>query len=286
MSGPDLWTLAAQDWHWAAAPDLGAGATMTVYTLGVRRLGGAWPRTRTASFAAGLLIGLVAIQSGYDTEDTVLLSAHMVQHLLLLELAPVLLLAGRPVMLALRAAPRDRRARIVRGLNRLRRVTHPLTCLLVFSLIVGAAHLPAFYDATLREPLLHDGEHAAFFAAGLLMWWPVLDGDPVARHRLGGVARLSYVMAAMLPMTLIGAYLNRATSVVYRPYIAPDHALGISAVSDQQHAGAIMWVIGSTAMIVVGIWQTMAALLAEERRHQQAERRADALAERSNRVST
>ena len=74
----------------------------------------------------------------------------------------------------------------------------------------------------------------------------------------------------MLPMTLIGAYLNRATTVVYSAYVAPDRMLGISALYDQQQAGAIMWVIGSLVMIAVGIWQTMAALIAEERRHQQA----------------
>jgi putative membrane protein len=286
MSAPDLWILAVQDWHPALAPDLGAAGASIVYGHGVRRMRGAWPSWRTVSFLAGVSVGLIALQSGYDSEDGVLLSAHMVQHLLLLELAPLLVLAGRPVMLCLRAAPRHRRAPIARGLTRLRGITHPFTCLLAFSLIVSAAHLPAFYDATLRDPLLHEGEHAAFFVAGLLMWWPVLDGEPVARRRLGGVARLSYVMIAMLPMTLIGADLNRATTVVYRAYIAPDHALGLSAVGDQQHAGAIMWVLGSAAMIVVGIWQTMAALLAEERRHQQAERRMDAHAERASRAST
>jgi len=87
-------------------------------------------------------------------------------------------------------------------------------------------------------------------------------------------------------MTLIGAYLNRATTVVYPAYIAPDRVLGISAVNDQQHAGALMWVLGSTVMIAVGIWQTMAALIAEERRHQQAERRVDALAERTSDAPT
>ncbi len=286
MSAPDLWTLAVQDWQVAIVPDLGAAAVMLTYLLGTRRVRGGWPILRTISFAMGLAVGLIAVQSGYDTYDDWLLSAHMVQHLLLLELAPLLLLVGRPVMLALRAAPAHRRPGMARRLMRLGRVTHPLICLAVFFLVVGVTHLAWFYDATLHHPLLHDGEHAAFVFAGLLMWWPVLDGDPVRRRRLGGLARLSYVMIAMLPMTLIGAYLNRATTVVYSAYVAPDRMLGISALYDQQQAGAIMWVIGSLVMIAVGIWQTMAALIAEERRHQQAERRLDALAEPAGRGST
>jgi cytochrome c oxidase assembly factor CtaG len=286
MNVPDLWTLGLHDWEPALAPDLAAAISVLIYVLAARRVRGGWPATRTASFAAGLAVALVAVQSGYDSYDDRLLSAHMIQHLLLLEVTPLLLLAGRPVMLALRAAPRDRRAGLVRGMTRLRRLTHPGTCLVAFFVVVGVAHLPAFYDATLRHPLVHDGEHAAFLAAGLLMWWPVLDGDPVPRRRLGGLARLSYVMVAMLPMTLIGAYLNRATTVIYPAYIVPDRVLGISAVSDQQHAGAIMWVIGSMVMVAVGIWQTMAALIAEERRHQQAERRLDALTERRSGAST
>ena len=167
MSAPDLWTLAVQDWQVAIVPDLGAAAVMLTYLLGTRRVRGGWPILRTISFAMGLAAGLIAVQSGYDTYDDWLLSAHMVQHLLLLELAPLLLLVGRPVMLALRAAPAHRRPGMARRLMRLGRVTHPLICLAVFFLVVGVTHLAWFYDATLHHPLLHDGEHAAFVFAGL-----------------------------------------------------------------------------------------------------------------------
>ncbi len=80
--------------------------------------------------------------------------------------------------------------------------------------------MPGFYDATLRHPLLHDLEHLLYLAAGVLMWWPILDGDPLPHARLNGLGRLIYVIVAMLPMTLIGAYLNRATSLVYSGYAA------------------------------------------------------------------
>jgi putative membrane protein len=275
VRAPDLWSLG---WtHWELTPGLDAVALlwMSIYVAASRRVRRGWPLVRTLSFAAGLLAALVATQSGYDAYDDWMLSAHMVQHLLLLEVAPLLLLGGQPAMLLLRAAAPSARPRLAHALLSLRPLTHPLTCLGIFFLVVVGAHTPAFFDATVHHPLLHDFEHVAFLAAGLFMWWPVLDGDPIPHRRLDGVRRLSYVMVAMLPMTLIGAYLNRAATVVYSVYVPPAHAFGFSAVADQQQAGAIMWVIGSMVMITAGIWQTMAALRAEERRLAQREHHLD-----------
>jgi cytochrome c oxidase assembly factor CtaG len=154
----------------------------------------------------------------------------------------------------------------VRRLEALRPLTHPVWCLALFGEIVAGTHLPGFYDATLRHPALHDTEHVLYLLAGALMWWPLLDPDPLAPRRLDGITRLVYLIAAMVPMTLLGAYLNRHTTLVYAGYAAPARALGISAVVDQEQAGAIMWVIGSTLMILAGLWQAMAAMVEEERR--------------------
>jgi len=188
-------------------------------------------------------------------------------------IAPLLLLCGQPLLLALRALPAERRGGAARALGRLRRPAQPLACLAIFSAAVLFTHLPFFYEATLRHPTLHDAEHALYLLAGSLLWWPVLDVDPAPSHRLGGLGRLAYVLAAMLPMALIGAYLNRHATLVYPAYGPPGHALGISAASDQQHAGALMWVAGNTIMAVVGLWAALAALIAEERRQQSREAR-------------
>jgi putative copper resistance protein D len=135
-------------------------------------------------------------------------------------------------------------------------------------------HVPAFYDATLRHPALHDAEHTLYLVAGLLLWWPLLDADPVPAHRLGGLGRLVYLLATMPPMAIVGAYLNRHLTLVYPAYAPPAHSMGISAVVDQQQAGAIMWVAGSVIVIAVGLWMAIAALVAEERRQQAREARA------------
>lgn len=156
----------------------------------------------------------------------------------------------------------------------------PLLCLALFYLVVVGTHLPAFYDAAVRHPAVHLLEHGLYLSAGLLAWWPILDADPVAAHRLGGLARFGYLLAAMPPMAIVGAWLNRALSVVYPAYAPPARALGVSAVIDQQQAGAIMWVAGNVLMVVVGLWLATAAMIAEERRTQSQERRDDARKQR------
>ncbi len=191
------------------------------------------------------------------------LRGHMIQHLLLLDVAPLLALGGAPVMLALRLlSPRGRR-RLVRALSRARPFTSPAVCLGVFALVVIGTHLPAFYDAAVRHPLLHAAQHGAYLLAGLLMWWPLHDGDPSPRRRLGGLGRLIYLLAAMAPIDAVGAYLNRATTPVYAVYAHTAHA-----VADQQQAGAIMWVGASVIMVAVGLWTAIGAMLEEERRQQ------------------
>ena len=136
----------------------------------------------------------------------------------------------------------------------------------MFSIVLVGTHLPAFYDATFRHPALHEAEHSLYLLAGLLLWWPLLDSDPVPARRLGGLGRVIYMLAAMPAMALVGAYLNRHLSLVYPVYGPPARALGISAVTDQQQAGAIMWVAGSMIMVAVGLWSVAAALVADERR--------------------
>jgi putative membrane protein len=266
MRAPSLTQLLVGHWRPVWTLNVQAAVYGAIYVWSARRARGRWPMRRTLSFLAGIAVVLVALESGIDTYDDRLLSVHMVQHMLLLLVGPLLLLGGRPVILALRVLPRNRRAALADVLRRSRAVTRPAVCLGAFSAVVIASHLPSFYDATLRNPELHDLEHIFYLFAGLLLWWPILDGDPVPAHRLGGLGRLLYILAAMPAMALVGAYLNRHAAVVYPPYSVPARALGVSPVVDQQQAGAVMWVAGSTIMVAVGLWVSVAALVAEERR--------------------
>ena len=261
---PSLPSLPFEDWSAAPAQDVAAVLVLGLYAWAAMRVR-AWPAWRGLCFAAGIAALLLATQSGLDAYDDRLLSAHMLQHLLLLTLAPALLLGGRPLLLALRALPPARRSAPARVLARLRPLGRPWVTLALFAVVVLATHLRAFYEATLAHPLLHDAEHLAYLLAGLALFAPLLDADPGTGRRLGGLARLAYVIAAGPPMALLGAYLNRATSVVYPSYAAPAHALGISAVFDERRAGAIMWVGGGLVMVAVGLWSALAAMVREER---------------------
>lgn len=266
MSAPSLPTLLVS--HWAVSPSVAVPALVvgTGYVVCARRLPGRWPVRRTVSFLSGVGGVLLALQSGLDAYDDRLLSVHMTQHMLLLLVAPLLLLGGRPVLLALRSLPPARRGAVARMLMRARPLTGPAAALGAFGAVVVLTHLPSFYDATLRHPLLHDLEHAFYLGAGLIMWSPLVDGDPIPRHRLTGIAKLVYLIVAMLPMALVGAYLNRHATLFYPAYGDAGRALGISAVDDQAQAGAIMWVLGAVIMTGVGLWAAMAAMVAEERR--------------------
>jgi putative membrane protein len=273
VSAPALPSLLVS--HWSLSPTvlvpvLASGA---LYAFGTRRVAGHWAARRTLSFLAGLGCVLLALQSGIDAYDDQLLSIHMVQHMLLLVAAPPLLLAGRPLVLALRALPPRRRARLARALDRTRGLTAPLPALAVFAAVILLTHLPSFYDATVRHAALHDIEHVLYIGAGLVMWSPLLDGDPVPRHRLSGLGKLGYLIVAMMPMALVGAYLNRHAALFYPAYGPPARALGVSALDDQAQAGAIMWVAGGVVMTAVGLWSAVAAMVAEERRLQTREAR-------------
>jgi putative copper resistance protein D len=271
MSAPALWTLLASHWELSWWLELEAAIIAGLYVWASRRGRSRWPRHRTLAFLAGIGCVLVALQSGIDAYDDRLLSVHMVQHTLLLLFAPGLLLAGRPVTVALRALPARSRARLAVALKRSRPLTRPVVCLAVFNVVLLGTHLPAFYDATVSHPMLHDGEHMLYILAGLLLYWPLLGAEPAPSRRLGGLGRLIYMLAAMPAMALIGAYLNRQPTLVYAVYGPPAHALRISALSDQAQAGAIMWVLGSVVMTAVGIWSALAGLIAEERRQQLAD---------------
>ncbi|HEY6396183.1 MAG TPA: cytochrome c oxidase assembly protein [Solirubrobacteraceae bacterium] len=264
--------------HWQLNPGLllQAVGCAGVYLWAARRLGPRWPVRRTASFLAGIGVVLVALGSGVDAYSERLLSVHMVQHMLLLLVAPALLLCGRPVLLALRVlAPSPRRS-LAKALFRLRPLTSPVACLTIFCAVVTVTHLPSVYDWALRVPAAHVAEHTAYLLAGMLLWWPLVDADPAPVRRLGGLGRLGYLLVAMVPMALVGAYLNRYPALVYAPYAAPARTMSVSALVDQADAGAIMWVVGDVIMVAIGLWSTIAALVAEERRQRVREARAGA----------
>jgi putative copper resistance protein D len=266
VTAPSIPQLLVGRWQPSWPVLLEAAAVVLLYAVAGTRTRG-WPLARTGSFTAGVGLVVLALCSGLDAYDERLLSAHMTQHLLLLLAAPLLLLAGRPGALALRALPPRARPELARILRRGESVAHPAVCLAVFYAVVIGTQVPGVFDAAARHSGLHAVEHGLYLLAGMLYLWPLVGATSV-RRRLGGLASFVYVIAAMPACALVGAYLNRAASVVYPLYRAPAQQLGVSALTDQAQAGAIMWVGAHAFLIGLALWLLMSRLSAEERRQQ------------------
>ncbi len=211
-------------------------------------------RWRSIAFWSGLAVILVALQSPIDILARQLFWVHMIQHLLLLAgAAPLLALASpwtrmwRPLPLAWRrniARPlfRDPRLQPVRSaFNFVKRPT------VVWFLAAGNLwlwHLPALYDLTLRNHLLHHLEHGLMFGLGLAFWAQVIDQVPF-HARLGSLARAAYVFLAMVASFGLAAILSFAPTPFYAYSLLTSRPGGISALTDQQLAGGMMWVPGA-----------------------------------------
>jgi putative copper resistance protein D len=246
--------------QWAPEPILLALLVAALAYVDAARRARHWPARRTAAWLAGLLAIAVALASGVEAQDTRLLSAHMLQHLLLTVVAPPLLLVGAPVTLALRRLPQATGARIARGLRgrALRAICHPVAALLAFVAVMAATHLTGLYELAARRPLVHVAEHGAYFLTALVFWAPLLAPAP-APHRLGPIGALAYLMAAMPPMVAIGLLLA-ADTLRYPLYAGP------GALADQHLAAALMLAGAILPALAVTFGVLWPALLREERR--------------------
>ena len=154
------------------------------YVIGVRRLharGRSWPATRTAAFLSGLVVVLVATESGLAAYDRVLYSLHVVQHVLLGMVAPLLLVLGAPITLALQAGSRTSQRRILRVLRSTpaQVLTHPLTAWLLFGTSIVTLYFTPLYELSLRNGWFHVATHAYFLLAGCLFLAHVVGLDPI-----------------------------------------------------------------------------------------------------------
>ena len=266
---------------WAFDPLVfaGLGVGLWWYLRALRRLrdsGAGWPKWRTRSFVGGIGAVLLALVSPLDTYSELLLSVHMVQHLLLTLLAPPLLLLGAPLTLSVRTATPTRR-RWLRDLLRGRIVgvlSHPGLGWALFVGTIYVSHLPAFYDATLRHTALHAAEHLAYMLAALLFWRPIVGSDP-GPMRLSHPARLFSLFLVMPAMTFLGLAIYGSDRPIYVPYVASSPLLGTSAVADQHLAGAIMWSAGMFFIVPAMVAVFVDWMRTDEREAARADARLD-----------
>jgi len=198
-----------------------------------------------AAFIGGATTLLVALGPPLDDwSDHYLLSAHMVQHLLLTMLAPPLLLLGTPAWLLrplLRWRLVDRAGYLL---------TRPVVAYAIANAVFVVWHLPVLYEAALRREAIHVLEHQLFIATGLLAWWPIVGPLP-AWPRLSPPLQCLFLAAQMIPGQIVGAFITLADPGLYAPYDTARRIFGLDLATDQQIAGLLMWVASGAVYLLL-----------------------------------
>src|SRR5258708_5434655 len=247
------------DWPLAAI-----AVTALLYLLGGRMsatASDAGKRWRGAAFYGGLATLALAVSSPIDAYAGRLFWVHMVQHVLLMMVAPPLLLIGRPWPRLSRPLPLGLRRPLARTVlagptlaptrRALRWLAAPLPSFVLFNGTLLGWHLPALYDLTLRNGPVHDLEHALFFGTATLFWVHLVPGA-AGRPQLADGARAIYATAALLVSWILAIVLGLAQEPLYGAYASlGQRPGGLSALSDQQLAAGVMWVPGSVPYCIV-----------------------------------
>ena len=255
-----------------------------LYFWGVRLLaerGVSWPLGRQIAWYVGGLGTLAfATLSGLAAYDTVLFSAHMVQHMLLAMVAPIFLALGAPVTLALRVLPRRGRS-ILTGILHSRvatLVTFPAVGWVLFVASPFALYFTGWYAATLDNAVLHEALHAHFVLVGAIFFWPLIGVDPIP-------GRVPHPMRVLLLVTTLPIHVVLGLTIMTeRSVIAADHynSLGlvwIDPLLDQRVGGGLLWASGD----LIGLLMLGAAAVqwkrASDREALREDRRLDRLEE-------
>ncbi len=190
---PELtWGTLLTGWTFALLPALMTAVAGTAYLVGVHRLrarGDRWSPWRTLAFV-GLGLGslVIATQSALATYDTTLLWVHMVQHMILAMFVPVFLALGAPITLALRTLPPHPRRGLLAVIHSApaKVLTFPVVAGALFIATPFALYFTGLYEATLRNPWLHEVNHIHFVLVGCLWYWPLLGLDPMPNRLTAG----------------------------------------------------------------------------------------------------
>ena len=233
-----------------------------------RREGGARAASgwRLAAWCGGVLTLFVALISPVDRLGEQLASVHMVQHLLVADVAAILLTLGLTRWI-LRPA--------TRRIHRIERAAGPFASpwfgVVAYVGVMWLWHVPALYDAALQNGWVHTLEHLSFGAAGLLYWWHLL--SPIrSRLRLGGMGPVAYMGSTKILVGFLGILLAFAPDLLYDGYDVPGERWGLSAETDQQVAGLIMALEQSIVMGIALAWLFARMLSESEEEEQRAER--------------
>jgi putative membrane protein len=231
-----------------------------------------FPTWRLIAFNLGLATIWFSIASPLDGFADALLSAHMIEHLLLMSFVPPLLLLGSPQVPLLRGLPHIVTITILAPFLRMKALrsighflTTPLVAWLAMNLIFLGWHIPAAYDFALEHEHWHEFEHICFLGSSILFWWPLIRPWPT-NARYPGWYLLPYLVGADIVNTALSAFLAFCDRPVYPYYLQQPNLFHVDPLSDQRAGAVIMWVIGSLIFLVPAVFVTM-RLLQQDSRH-------------------
>ena len=237
-------------WHGHPSVVIGLLALTGIYLLGVgplrQRFGWAdevkaWQVT---VFLLGILVIFIAVLSPlHELGDNYLFSAHMLQHLLLILVAPPMLIMGTPGWLLRPLVSRTW------ALETARFLTKPVVAFVIFNVVIVFWHLPLLYELALRERGIHILEHLMFLASAAIMWWPILSPLPEV-PRASYMVQMLYLFVQPTVSSILGAVITFSDGILYSWYAEAPRIWSISAHDDQQIGGVIMWVPGGLAFLL------------------------------------
>ena len=224
---------------------------------------------RLALFLGGIVAVAAAILSPLDRLAEQLLSMHMVQHLLLLDLAPILIILGFTKVILRPATRRLMPVEKAAGF-----LAHPAFAVVFYAGAMWIWHIPALYDGALENPFVHVLEHFAYAAAGGLYWWHVF--SPIRpRARMLGLGPAGYMASTKVLVGLLGVFLTFASASFYAFYEDQPRYWDLSAQEDQAIAGAIMALEQGIVMGIALAYLFVKLLSESEKEEERAERYAE-----------
>ncbi|MDH6572003.1 putative membrane protein [Streptomyces sp. SAI-117] len=273
--------------QWSADPFFLVACLLALglYAWGVvrlRRRGDSWSVGRTVSYVAGVLtIGLMMC-TGLNDYGMVMFSVHMVQHMVISMLSPILILLGAPVTLALRALPVAGKGR--KGPRELllallhsrymRIITHPAFTIPLFIASLYALYFTPLFDFLMGSKTGHVAMMVHFLAVGVVFFWPIIGVDP-GPHRPGYLMRMLELFAGMPFHAFFGIALMMASEPMVTTFKNPPASLGIDALSDQNYAGGIAWAFSEIPSVLVLIALLFQWYGSEQRQAKRTDRAAD-----------
>jgi putative membrane protein len=242
------------------------GVYAVPYALRARTLarrGRPVPTWRLVCFGTALLLLVVAVSPPVDAVVDRRLSAHMAEHLVIGDIAPLLIVLGLtgPLLAPLLRQP---------GVKRLQVLAHPVVAVAIWSADLYLWHLRFAYEAAVDHELVHVAQHASFFTCGVLLWMALLGPLPKPAW-FGTGAKVGYVIVVRIIATMLAYGFIWAGDPFYPHYVATAAAAGRSALADQSVAGAVMLVEQSVVMVGLFAWLVARAILDAGRRQELAE---------------